>query len=387
MPSLTNSPTQLPPPPVDLSNADPESLHAADSPMTSTLTPINPSTRKNSSPASNSDSASIGVMSIASASDASSDESDDEDSASEENGEKVDGSDTAKQPSHDAGPAAISTRPEAAAHPLNPSQASRHEKTSPPPPSQENLPGVPQENSPPTTTTQAAAPPANEEEMDEFLKHQILQYQNTVEQLQEQILSLRNTKKYDLPQRRANIQTKHGLVEIYTPSRQELKFLYKMWKDQNNYHHHLDPIFYRPFMKHTLSVLKEYMSEESTVTLKVARLNGVVSGFITYLITQENYYDTNIRRYGAIVELHVTRDVRGKGIGKYLLDYAENVFTLYGLQYSKIQMSTFNKKAIRFYSHLGYVGRQLFMYKRIGVNGNPDNGQTPPRPPALQSKM
>lgn len=201
---------------------------------------------------------------------------------------------------------------------------------------------------------------------DEYMKLQIYHYQNQIEQLQLQILSLRKTKKYDLSQTQWKINTKHGVIEIYTPTLAEWKEMRLLWKAQNMHHHHLDPVFYRPFMKHTLSSLREYFSQESTVTIKVAKLNGVIGGFVTFDIQTDDYYDTNIRRYGKILELHISQSMRGKSLGKYLIMYAERVFELFGVQYCSIQVSTYNKKAIRFYSNFGYVGRQLIMLKKLG---------------------
>ncbi len=91
-------------------------------------------------------------------------------------------------------------------------------------------------------------------------------------------------------------------------------------------------------------------------------------GFITFKITESDYFDTKIKKYGEIIEVFVLNTHRQKGIGRMLLGAAEKYFYNKKVRWVKLQVSTFNKNAIGAYEHLGYQNRQTLLFKNMIIN-------------------
>lgn len=152
-------------------------------------------------------------------------------------------------------------------------------------------------------------------------------------------------------------------MNITTPDINDLPQLLTLWEQQYVYHHHLDPEYYVPS---TDSI--EYLTRSITKNMPrilVAKENKRLIGFITFEEGKESYFDTAIKNFGIVLELFVLDNYRGKGIGRKLMNEAEQYFVGKGLEFIKVECSTFNLPGLKFYQANGYTNRQSLLFKKI----------------------
>lgn len=92
----------------------------------------------------------------------------------------------------------------------------------------------------------------------------------------------------------------------------------------------------------------------------IGLIMGVVRKYDEY-----DYLDYKCPKCGVITELVVSKNIRGKGIGKKLMQVMEKYFKSIGCEYISIEVFAYNKNAIRFYESEGYHTRCLFDIKKI----------------------
>ena len=96
---------------------------------------------------------------------------------------------------------------------------------------------------------------------------------------------------------------------------------------------------------------------------------GLIIGYIRQY-EQHDYLDFKCPKSGVISELITTKDSRGKGVGKMLMDTLEEYFKDQGCEYSYVDVFAYNTNGIRFYDNLGYHTRMETKIKRIGDNND-----------------
>ena len=99
----------------------------------------------------------------------------------------------------------------------------------------------------------------------------------------------------------------------------------------------------------------------------VAEVDGEAAGFVACDATWHSFFDEDV---GEIHEIVVARKYKGKGIGKKLMEVAENYLKSKGHRKIELWVGERNHAARRFYEKLGYtagekVGRWIRMVKRI----------------------
>ena len=77
---------------------------------------------------------------------------------------------------------------------------------------------------------------------------------------------------------------------------------------------------------------------------------------------EKDYLDYKCPKKGEITELIVSQKLRGKGIGKVLMNKMEEYFKSLGCEYILLDVFAYNSNAIKFYEKEGYHSR---MYKEI----------------------
>lgn len=78
-----------------------------------------------------------------------------------------------------------------------------------------------------------------------------------------------------------------------------------------------------------------------------------------------DYLDYKCPKCGVVTELVVSKNVRGRGVGKKLMQVMEEYFKSIGCEYVSIEVFAYNKNAIKFYEKEGYHTRGLFDIKKI----------------------
>ena len=94
--------------------------------------------------------------------------------------------------------------------------------------------------------------------------------------------------------------------------------------------------------------------------------NGKIVGLIVGLIVDAvNEFDFCAPKRGRITELIVSKNCRGKGRGKILLNAMEDYFKKEGCKNIILEVFGYNEKAISFYNKNGYHTRTIDVTKNI----------------------
>ncbi len=157
-------------------------------------------------------------------------------------------------------------------------------------------------------------------------------------------------------------------MKIFKPKNSDVPKILELWKEAKVYHYNLDPEYYASVTDGSMERLKRYVAKAIKTdkpNILIARIDDKIAGFITFEKSKEEYSDTNIKKPGLINELLVTENYRGKGVGMELMKAVEQYFKDQGLQYVKLECSSYNSSALSFYDHFGYKNRQLLLYKKL----------------------
>ncbi|NIJ40517.1 ribosomal protein S18 acetylase RimI-like enzyme [Parvibaculum indicum] len=99
----------------------------------------------------------------------------------------------------------------------------------------------------------------------------------------------------------------------------------------------------------------------------VAERQGRIAGFGCYIIEEANgaYIRPECRRYAMILDVSVTPDARGQGIGRQLIQEIEERARERGLGEVRLGVLGSNSNAIRLYEKLGYGDYERVMRKAL----------------------
>ena len=121
--------------------------------------------------------------------------------------------------------------------------------------------------------------------------------------------------------------------------------------------------YYKNYMDYVLLLSREHHGQ-----MYIALQNNVIVGLIAGLIEEkdkEDYLTNRCPVRGIITELIVTREARGLGIGKLLMDRMEKYFGTNNCEYTSVSAFAPNHIAVDFYEELGYTVRNIELTKRI----------------------
>ena len=91
---------------------------------------------------------------------------------------------------------------------------------------------------------------------------------------------------------------------------------------------------------------------------------GVIMG-IEAPYDEYDYLDYKCPKTGDIIELIVSKNYRGNGVGNLLMEKMEEYFKKIGCEYVKIDVFSYNKKALDFYSKFGYHSRMNIVIREL----------------------
>lgn len=91
---------------------------------------------------------------------------------------------------------------------------------------------------------------------------------------------------------------------------------------------------------------------------------GLIMGTIREY-DENDYLDYKCPKEGEIIELIVSKKIRGKGIGQLLMDKMEEYFKSVDCKYVIVDVFAYNENAITFYNKKGYHSRMYTNIKKI----------------------
>jgi len=92
----------------------------------------------------------------------------------------------------------------------------------------------------------------------------------------------------------------------------------------------------------------------------IGLIMGIVRSYDEY-----DYLDYKCPKAGVITELVVSKNIRGNGIGKQLMDKIEEYFKSIGCEYVFVDVFAYNKSGINFYEKDGYHSRMETKIKKL----------------------
>ena len=94
------------------------------------------------------------------------------------------------------------------------------------------------------------------------------------------------------------------------------------------------------------------------------RAIGLIMGLVIKR-DEFDYLDYKCPKEGEIIELVVSKDKRGKGIGNLLIKKMEDYLATQGCEYIYIDVFSYNKNAMNFYKCLNYHSRMNTLIKKV----------------------
>jgi len=91
---------------------------------------------------------------------------------------------------------------------------------------------------------------------------------------------------------------------------------------------------------------------------------GVIMGTIPPY-DEYDYLDYKCPKRGEVIELVISKNNRGNGIGELLLKKIEDYFKSVGCEYVLIDVFSYNKKGMNFYSKFGYHSRMNTVIRKL----------------------
>lgn len=111
---------------------------------------------------------------------------------------------------------------------------------------------------------------------------------------------------------------------------------------------------------------------QAMATTFVAELgSGALAGFVTVAIQDETHTLLQPVRFGRVGTLGVTPEWRGRGIGRALMQQAQDWAQARGCVELRLNVWAFNEAARRLYDELGYELRQLTLAKPLPAGPEP----------------
>jgi ribosomal protein S18 acetylase RimI-like enzyme len=114
--------------------------------------------------------------------------------------------------------------------------------------------------------------------------------------------------------------------------------------------------------KHMVEVFKNFSRRENS---EILIAEDEQHRFIGYLFVGESDDMMTGLSFGFIYDIFVEEKFRGKGIGKLLLEKAENYCRRKGYSRIALMVSATNNSAIRLYTKSGFRPEQMYMAKEL----------------------
>lgn len=109
--------------------------------------------------------------------------------------------------------------------------------------------------------------------------------------------------------------------------------------------------------------LKSLQGESAATFL--ASVDDAVAGFVTVHILEEKHCLLQALRYARVGTLCVAEPMRGRGIGRALMECAERWAASCGASDIRLEVWKFNAAAVRLYEELGYEIQSFAMSKSV----------------------
>ena len=150
----------------------------------------------------------------------------------------------------------------------------------------------------------------------------------------------------------------------YAPKVEIVDFVYERdWKTFVELNMDAKPWLWEPGK---MEIGMEKIRTDKSITIKVLQKSGKAIGFILYVYGKSVLWRENTK-YGAIQEVVVSSEHRGKGYGKKLMNYAIDKLRKAGATKISLMVFEANKRARSLYEKLGF---KFYLSHAHGSNNN-----------------
>ncbi len=107
------------------------------------------------------------------------------------------------------------------------------------------------------------------------------------------------------------------------------------------------------------------IARDDSTTFVAQDASGALVGFVTVSLVSESHSLLQPMRFGRVGSVGVTESRRGQGIGRELMQRAQNWVLQRGGAEVRLNVWAFNAHALHLYEELGYEVRSLFLVKAL----------------------
>jgi ribosomal protein S18 acetylase RimI-like enzyme len=119
----------------------------------------------------------------------------------------------------------------------------------------------------------------------------------------------------------------------------------------------------KEWSKHMEQVFEHFAQQENS-EIRIAEDEN--SNFTGYLFVGESKNAMTGKSFGFIYDIFVKEELRGKGIGKMLIEKAEDYCRQKGYSRLSLMVSADNQAALKLYASTGFKKDQIYMGKEVG---------------------
>ena len=156
------------------------------------------------------------------------------------------------------------------------------------------------------------------------------------------------------------------MIQYREAIQQDLPSICALGNEVNAIHHDAFPQVFAQVGAHNRDAAHwtNHIAQESATTF-VAEHNGLLIGFVSIRVVSETHSMMQAMRYGSIGSVCVTQNNRGQGIGRALMQYAQDWVIERGGQEIRLHVWAFNSRSVQLYKELGYEIRTHAMTKPL----------------------
>ena len=155
-------------------------------------------------------------------------------------------------------------------------------------------------------------------------------------------------------------------VRYRVASEDDLPSICALGEELNALHHEAWPhMFAGPGASERNRVWWAQSIRQEGATTLLAESQGKVIAFVTVSVHNETNSLFQPLRYARVGSVTVTRDERGKGVGRRVMALAEQWALEHGARDLRLTVWAFNEHALHVYSELGFVRRSINLGKQL----------------------
>ncbi len=154
----------------------------------------------------------------------------------------------------------------------------------------------------------------------------------------------------------------------------------RLWKGEVDYHASIDPRLmvredaeasFRRFLTRTAAA-------QADVIVLVADVGDEIAGFLVGMIRERTPVFVR-STHGYITDIYVDPRFRRRGIGRRLVEIAEEWFAARGMDHVRLQVAAANEAGLAFWRSLGFGDYFLEFWKDIGEDEDGNGASVPDR--------